>query len=471
MGKLKKILNRLTLKEIKVKFPGIDFVLNLMKQDSVGRSEVYESPVSTYWERKIHHLIGNGIEIPLRVFGPSKLNGQVFSINILTQPLSIIRENDNIHLIIDTKNIKYAVYKNNGKKFLCDLFFADDSPIKEEMRSWAKDVDQSIHSFILKKSGNTNKIILDLKDMPLRWASGGVFPIVTYNGGTWTPFFFRDIDPCGWNIPLGASESIHELQNPKTLMWREFIEEFLILCESPELNPNSEIKCKIPDRTDNIDIDITIEEAKQFIKKHINLRNNEKYDNLNLSISEHDTILFRPLKTNNKLHVVSNSSTFLSYDDVLFAINPFELGIEVVTIIKADLDLNDYVLDGEILEGINPHEIVRMPVALINHKYLEKHFKNYEDLIYDGNSQCSIEGNSFENGDIILFNWDIKRRKEIICNLREGVGTEKERYTQWDKRFGMSAIDPNVDIKKYNIPKLFTPTSAKISAYYFASKK
>lgn len=291
MGKLKEILDRLTVKEIKVKFPGIDFVFNLMKQDSISKSEVYESPISSYWERKIDNLIGDGIDEPLRVFGQTKLDGQVFSINLLTQPLSLIRDNDSIHLVIDTENIRHAVYKNRGKNLLCDLFFSDDSPIKEEMRSWAKEIDQAIHSFILKKSKNNNKIILDLKEMPLRWASGGVFPIVTYKGETWTPFFFRDIDPCGWNIPLGASESLHELQNPKTLMWREFIEEFLILCESPKLNSESVIKCKIPDRTDNIDIDITIEQAKQFMRKHINLRNNEKYDNLNLQISEDDKVV------------------------------------------------------------------------------------------------------------------------------------------------------------------------------------
>lgn len=181
--------------------------------------------------------------------------------------------------------------------------------------------------------------------------------------------------------------------------------------------------------------------------------------------------LFRPLKTNNKLHIVSNSSPFSSYEDILFAINPFELGIEVVTIVKADLDPDDYILDGEIIEGNDPHEIVRMPVALINHKYLENYFKNYDQLAYDGDSQCSIEANAFEKGDIILFNWDIDRRKEIISGLRKGVGIEKERFTKWEKRFGMSSISLDDDPKKFNIPKLFTPASAKISAYYFASKK
>lgn len=471
MGKLREILNSLTVKEIKFKFPGIDFVVNKTNQDPVTNSELLESPINTYWERKIEHLKGNGVDEPFRVFGQSKLKGQVFSINLLTQPLSIIRENDNIQLVIDTENIKHAIYTNKAKKILCDIFFGDNSSIKDEMRPWAKEIDQKIHNFILKKSMDNNKIILNLEEMPLRWASGGVFPIVTYKGETWTPFFFRDIDPCGWNIPLGASESIHELQNPKTLMWREFVEEFLILCDSPEFNADNVINCRIPERTDNIEIDITIEEAKHFMQKHIALRNNKKYDDLKLKVSEDDTVLFRPLKTDNELHIVSNSSPFSSYENILFAINPFELGIEVVTVVKADLDLNDYILDGEILEGKEPHEIVRMPVALINHRYLDKHFKYYDELVYDGDSQCSIEGSDFEKGDIIMFNWDIIQRKEIISNLRKGVGTEKERYMEWDRRFGMSPIKLDDDPKKINISKLFTPASAKISAYYFSSKK
>lgn len=469
MGRLSDILRRLTLNDIKVKFPGIDFSFKLMNQDTVSKSEIFESPLSTCWEKNIESVIGDGIDEPFRVFGKTQLAGQVFSINLLTQPLSIIRESGNVHLIVDTENVEYSAYTNKAKTALCNIFFSDDSPIKDEMRSWAKNVDQKIHDFLLEKSELKKKIILDLKDMPLRWASGGVFPIVTYNNETWTPFFFRDIDPCGWNIPLGASESIYELQNPKTLMWREFIEEFLVLCDSPELHPDKEIGCKTPDRTDNIEIDITVEEAKRFMQKHIDLRNN--YDNLNLKISEGDRILFRPLRTNCKLHIVSKSSPFSSYEDVLFAINPFELGIEVVTIVKADLDSGDYILDGEILEGKQPHEIVRMPVALINHKYLEKHFKNYDNLVYDGNSQCSIEGSAFEKGEILMFNWDIIRREDIISSSCNGVGSEKERYTEWGRRFGMSPVKPDDDPKKLNIPKFFTPASAKILAYYFSLKK
>ena len=72
---------------------------------------------------------------------------------------------------------------------------------------------------------------LDCSDWPMRYANGGVLPIVHLEGKDYFLLFYRDIFPIGWNIANGASDDEEEWIDPGRIIHREFAEE--VLCTDP----------------------------------------------------------------------------------------------------------------------------------------------------------------------------------------------------------------------------------------------
>jgi hypothetical protein len=62
-------------------------------------------------------------------------------------------------------------------------------------------------------------------DHPLRYANGGVLPVVRLDGRDYFWLFYRDIFPIGWNIANGASDNTDEMLDPNRIVLREFGEE------------------------------------------------------------------------------------------------------------------------------------------------------------------------------------------------------------------------------------------------------
>ncbi|MBF0378259.1 MAG: hypothetical protein HQK72_12365 [Desulfamplus sp.] len=416
--------------------------------------------IHVQWKHNIHEI--NGINSHNCVFENDNIPQKVFSIELLEEPLILRKEKDKLTVNINRKNIEYAVYNNQGKRELCKKCFNK----QEHIVNFAKDVDTKVHEYFLGKS-DFNEIEIILKDLPLRWSSGGVFCVVDYDNREWTPFFFRDIEPCGWNIPLGGSENLQEVNNPWNALWREFMEEFLVLAETPK--SDSKIKVRKPVFPKVNELTLSYKSALNLMNKHIDLRRN--FDNLDLIISDDDLIDYDVVETNTILNISSDFSSSQS-KNILVAINPFELGIEAVAIIKCKFDKNDYLLDGEIMEpkgGIR--ELVRMPVALISHDYLKKAFdKDSFKLEYQGLSQASVKRDDIPKDDIIIFGWDISNRLSIVENKKTGMRTEFERYRKWKDDFGLFFMNNNLNQFNQALG-LFTPTSAKISSYFFAQKQ
>ena len=67
----------------------------------------------------------------------------------------------------------------------------------------------------------------DCSGHPLRYANGGVLPIVRLEGRDYFWLFYRDIFPIGWNIANGASDNVSEMLDPTRIILREFGEEVL----------------------------------------------------------------------------------------------------------------------------------------------------------------------------------------------------------------------------------------------------
>ena len=80
---------------------------------------------------------------------------------------------------------------------------------------------------------SSNKKILsyhfDCSKYPLRYANGGVLPIMKINSNDYFCLFYRTIFPIGWNIANGASNNLTDLLDPRRVISREFSEEFVIM--------------------------------------------------------------------------------------------------------------------------------------------------------------------------------------------------------------------------------------------------
>lgn len=68
----------------------------------------------------------------------------------------------------------------------------------------------------------------DCSEWPMRFANGGVLPVIHLDGRDYFLMFYRDIFPIGWNIANGASDNTEEWLDPSRIIQREFGEEVLM---------------------------------------------------------------------------------------------------------------------------------------------------------------------------------------------------------------------------------------------------
>lgn len=465
-----------------------------------------DSPIKADWNKVFETLQNKkikGIQTIDTIFSPDHLQDEVFRIQLLINThcirheYSLLEQNNrqgikrNTVLDLNQTESSYGIYTTEAKNKLSQLCF---SPTKSNFLSneeandllgkkreaidrWAENIDKKIHYFILGNSTDADALELDFRNFPMRWASGGVYPVVKIKDKIYTAFFFRDIPPYGWNIPLGASSNDSELINPVKLLRREFLEEFLVLTNEPEISRTNEYRVleirESSKQKNPLDIIVPKKEAEKFIEDHLKMR--KKYDKLKLRPTK-DPLVFTIRETNTALTIDGKTIR-----NILFAINPFELGIEIVQVLECTLSENDYLLDGETLEpfGDSEKQLVRMPLALISHDYLRRNAENnFKNLKYNSSYsiQRSIIGDEFQKDEILVFNWDTNRRHYILKSPQEGKGTvdilkENDRYPRWKNMFGNYFPDTGllktIADGKIKFPSFFTPSSAKITCYYF----
>jgi hypothetical protein len=91
---------------------------------------------------------------------------------------------------------------------------------------------QRLDAVLLERSTNFDKF--NEPEFPFRYGSGGVLPIVRMGRREFFCLFYRDIDPVGWNIANGGTDSRAELLYPLTTIEREFREELVVLKPPPQ---------------------------------------------------------------------------------------------------------------------------------------------------------------------------------------------------------------------------------------------
>jgi TIR domain len=442
----------------------LDNLANPGTHGFISTERIIEPRVCINWRQKIRDLFGKGIDIPNKVFSKEPLPGKTFAAQLLTQPLIFEKNAGKITVTLNTEDVTHAVYTTPAKRRLCEVCLST-----AQMFESALEIDRHIHAFFTTDAPDHPPLVVKIDSLPLRWASGGVFPVVHYKGRDWTPFFFRDIPPCGWNIPLGSSEALHELTLPWSLIWREFLEEFLVLSSPPETESRQPILCKLPHVTDTVHIRVALDEALQFSEKHRELR--RKTDGLRLVSDTENLLIFDRMLTHVELIILSEFG-ISKCQNVLLAVNPLELGIEVVSVVVCQLNDDDYLLDGEIFApaGGEP-QLVRMPTALISHDYLRKtFFDKTNPLNYTSGIQPSVQADTIPSRDVVLFRWDVERRQDVLDDPAMGMSWEREHDNLWRQNFAESFRAHDDQAPFSTLPAIFTASSAKLASYYFANR-
>jgi hypothetical protein len=434
--------------------------------------------IDFFTNHKIFKFIRNAFIIKNQGIIPSrflkykkKIDGEVFAIELLVEDI-VIKKNlrgDN-SVIINRDNVKHALINNSGKKRLYSQYAQD---YQERLRR----LENEIQVFLLQPfKVEENEYVLSLKNLPLRWASGGVLSIINYKGRKWIPMFFRDIPPYGWNISLGSSERSfvvrkpdhtkyeNELNSPINYIEREFLEETLVLTGSPKENNKCSAKYFIS-FTNLLDDNALLQT--QNYNDHIKLR--QDYDKFDINFNKENYIAPRLHPSNMEVKVKKDKKVRTTRD-IFICFNLLELGIEVVKVIGYDLDENDCMLDGEVLEKDGKLELVRMPIALISLDYLTQEFSISENESYTIGVPPSIEAKRKMNeSDVVLFDWDIRQRYNIIEGGKEGIGSELDRYIDWNDKFhDYFRKDSRGHISTSNLPAIFTPATIKIFKQYTA---
>jgi hypothetical protein len=310
--------------------------------------------------------------------------------------------------------------------------------------------------------------------VPLRWAAGGVLPLTRWRGRPWVPVFFRDIPPYGWVLPLGATDPDDDLQDPSAFAVREALEELMVVGGEPSRGALLAVRPLLVDDGDGLAA--TLARSASALAAPVALR--LERDGLVLSDArtprKGDPTLpglwAEPVPTRTDLEVKGPDGAARRHRDVLVSIGPLDLGIDVVRVLRLDLDDGDTILDGEVL--VRPdgtRELVRMPVAMVAWSAVTRIFSAGagQSLSWTPDTPPSVRAGPLAPGEVHLFCWDVVRRREIALGSRIGDESDprdRARCRTWLEQFGSAFFDAEGMPSATSLPDLWVPATARVLA-------
>lgn len=360
------------------------------------------------------------------------ISDRTFAIALLFNKIQLARRGDKIILDVDLRDQSCAIYSNRGKQFILSEFLPKNLV---EYRS----LSQKSHNFLL---GRGNETEMDLQFNALRWASGGFLPLAKWKGRQWVCLFFRDIYPIGWNIANGASETKAEYKRLNTLVYRETLEELVITSGSPHKHGHLEHRIlNLP----GLELRESNLSPLDLIKQHDRLR------------EDHDGILLTPrrgtdlqAKSTRQVVRVAFHEDWRDADpevtnNVLIAVNPLELGVEIVKVGEFELSQNESILDGEIYSSSKGEYLVRRPIVMISTDYLKECYnKRCKSLGRRPTKEDSDDRKTLgkvPSGEYHLFTEELELRRsrlEELQNTGFSDSVEAKRLRDWAK--GVEAL-------------------------------
>jgi|GEM_PF-4186757 len=351
--------------------------------------------------------------------------GWDLSLLLLSHGVSLTTGPEGSILRVDIRNQKYGIYDNGGKKFLIATFIKPPKMLAAA-RKWAA----AVRRHQLQSEPRVFECITRKSPPLLRWASGGYLPVVRWRGSRWILLFFRDIDPIGWNIANGGSESPTERTTLDLLSAREAGEELVILDREPVIGPH----------LNTYRLDFGLERAAQetdvLLATHGRLRREQ--DGLYLRPpSEGETIVVEKILGPTLVEVIhgdADAPEISVTSGMHITINPVEMGIEVTEVGEFTLPDDAYVIDGETFMAGEDSVLVRRPVGLFKVSYFQRVMRStgfaYGGLIPDEDDRLRLP--SPRDDETFLFDYDIKMRREMVEDRRPA----RREAEEWLGEFG-----------------------------------
>jgi hypothetical protein len=355
-----------------------------------------------------------------------------FAIVLLNNTMTFKRDaHQVISMEVSLCGQSFGIYNNAGKHFLRKQW-----PIDEGTCTIEKD----LNSFLHNPSKNECEINLATK-IPLRWASGGVLPIVSLGGEKYVALVFRDIAPQGWNLVNGASETRLEYKDPSILIAREFCEEITCLTRKVSSHPEV-VEFRMPNADHN-------ELIQPYYQKLSRLR--ESHDKVFWAKSKNEIeITIVPTKRRVKVeyHVSKTKKVPNTVDNILFQVNETEYGIEIIQIFEFEMAEGMVLLAGEIRKESNEEFLVREPIGLLSVAWLKDLMIRGagsvgEEILNDVDRvRCKRLEEVPDSAQLRLFKDDLElreKRLKLLRQERDNQGTrhpaELDRLERWDTAF------------------------------------
>ena len=174
---------------------------------------------------------------------------------------------------------------------------------------------------------------------PFRFCSGGAIPVVSMGGKDYYCFNWRDIEPVGWNLANGGSETRAELLYPVRIIGRELREEMLVFWPNPNRSTAIRGELSLDNGIDHPDAELAWGLWTGMLGHQFQWDGREVVPVVPLSVGR------------DELEITFSDKPPLVFKDIAININALDNGIEVDRLIKIALPENATICDGEILSG------------------------------------------------------------------------------------------------------------------------
>lgn len=139
-------------------------------------------------------------------------------LQVVLSEFSLHRRDRGKHLEVRIPNDPQVIRSGDGKRTI-------EHEARAPRTSGLKSLERELAEF--EENGLVTSRVIDCANWPMRFANGGVLPVVQLGGKDYFLMFYRDIFPVGWNIANGASDDTDEWLDPTRIIQREFGEEVL----------------------------------------------------------------------------------------------------------------------------------------------------------------------------------------------------------------------------------------------------
>lgn len=140
-------------------------------------------------------------------------------LQVVVSEFSLTREGRGLRLGVSIPDDPLTLIDGRGKRDL-------EAAARARPVSGKHELQRSLDEF--HSNSNLLGYRFDCSNWPMRFANGGVLPVIQLEGDDYFLMFYRDIFPIGWNIANGASDNTDEWLDPGRIILREFGEEVLI---------------------------------------------------------------------------------------------------------------------------------------------------------------------------------------------------------------------------------------------------